>query len=84
MADAPQGGRALVADGGVRGWFRRSVAFLAAVQVETKKVSWPSRDELTKATRMILIMSIALGLLIGWMDLLLQWTLVDGIARLSR
>jgi preprotein translocase SecE subunit len=84
MESAPQGGRALVADGGVRGWFRRTAAFLSAVQTETKKVSWPSRDELTKATRMILIMSIALGLLIGWMDLLLQLILVDGIARLSR
>ena len=44
----------------------------------------PSKDELIKATRMILIMSIALGVLIGWMDLLLQLILVDGIARLAQ
>ena len=55
-----------------------------AVRAEMKKVSWPSTDELKKATRMILIMSVALGLLIGWLDLLLQLILVDGVARLAR
>ena len=49
-----------------------------------KKVSWPSTDELKKATRMILIMSVTLGFLIGWLDLLLQLILVDGVARLAR
>ena len=59
-------------------------SFLVAVRAEMKKVSWPSTDELKKATRMILIMSVALGLLIGWLDLLLQLILVDGVARLAR
>jgi preprotein translocase SecE subunit len=77
-------GQAVATTGGIGGWFRRTGDFLAAVRTETKKVSWPSRDELNKATRMILIMSIALGFLIGWMDLLLQMILVDGIARLAR
>ncbi len=84
MDASQQGGRAVATAGGLGGWFRRSVDFLAAVRTETKKVSWPSRDELSKATRMIIIMSIALGFLIGWMDLLLQLILVDGIAKLAR
>jgi len=84
MDTSPQGGRAVVADTGVGGWLRRTRTFLEAVRTETKKVSWPSRDELNKATRMILIMSIILGVLIGWMDLLLQLILVDGVARLAR
>jgi len=84
MDTTQQGSRALVGTGGVRGWVQRTVAFLGAVQLELKKVSWPSREELTKATRMILLMSIILGVLIGWLDLLLQWILVDGIARLAR
>ena len=85
MSAAKQGGQAVATTGGgVAGWFRRTGDFLAAVRTETKKVSWPSRDELNKATRMILIMSIALGFLIGWMDLLLQLILVDGIAKLAR
>jgi preprotein translocase SecE subunit len=84
MATPQQGGRAVATEAGASGWWHRTTGFLTAVQVETKKVSWPSRDELSKATRMILIMSVALGLLIGWMDLLLQMILVDGIARLAR
>ncbi|HEX5003951.1 MAG TPA: preprotein translocase subunit SecE [Gemmatimonadales bacterium] len=84
MDASRQGGRAVVAGGGVAGWWHRTAGFLAAVRTETEKVSWPSRDELTKATRMILIMAVALGVLIGWMDLLLQWILVDGVARLGQ
>ena len=58
--------------------------FLRAVRSELGKVTWPSRDELVKATRMIVVMSIILGLAIGWMDLLLNLILVDGVAALSR
>jgi preprotein translocase subunit SecE len=84
METVQQGGHALVAGGGLGGWLRRAGAFLSAVRAEMKKVSWPTRDELVTATRMILIMSVVLGLLIGWMDLLLQLILVDGVARLAR
>ena len=80
METSVQGGRALE----LGGWLRRTGHFLVAVRAEMKKVSWPSTDELKKATRMILIMSVALGLLIGWLDLLLQLILVDGVARLAR
>ena len=69
---------------GLGGWLRRTGNFLVAVRAEMKKVSWPSTDELKKATRMILIMSVTLGLLNGWLDLLLQLILVDGVARLAR
>jgi preprotein translocase SecE subunit len=55
-----------------------------AVRAEMQKVSWPTREELIKATRMILILAVALGLVIGWLDLLLQLILVDGVAQLSR
>lgn len=58
--------------------------FLRAVRSELGKVTWPTRDELVKATRMIVVMSIILGLAIGWMDLLLNLILVDGVAALSR
>lgn len=58
--------------------------FLQATRAEMTKVTWPSRDELVKATRMIVILSIILGLAIGWMDLLLNLILVDGVAALTR
>ena len=66
------------------GWFHRTVGFLVAVRDELKKVTWPTRPELVKATRMIIVLSILLGLTIGLMDYLLQLILVEGIARLAR
>jgi preprotein translocase SecE subunit len=66
------------------GWVHRTVGFLTAVRDELKKVTWPTRPELIKATRMIIVLSILLGLTIGLMDYLLQLILVEGIARLAR
>jgi preprotein translocase SecE subunit len=66
------------------GWAHRTVGFLGAVRDELKKVTWPTRPELVKATRMIIVLSILLGLTIGLMDYVLQLILVEGIARLAR
>ena len=84
MDNAQQGSRALAPAGGLGSKIRRFGDFLAAVRTEMQKVSWPTREELIKATRMILILAIVLGLVIGWLDLLLQLILVDGVAQLSR
>ena len=35
------------------GWVDRTRQFLVGVRDEMKKVTWPTRDELVKATRMI-------------------------------
>ena len=74
---APTGNR-------VTGWVGQTRGFLVAVREEMRKVTWPTRDELIKATRMIIVLSILLGLTIGLMDWLLQLILVEGIARLAR
>ena len=66
------------------GWLDRSRQFLVGVREEMKKVTWPTREELVKATRMIVILSIVLGITIGLMDYVLQLILVEGIARLAR
>ena len=58
--------------------------FLTAVRAELRKVTWPTRPELVKATRMILLLSLILGIAIGLLDWTLQKILVDGIARLAR
>jgi preprotein translocase subunit SecE len=72
-----------VAAGPLR-WVGTTFEFLRAVRSELGKVTWPTRDELTKATRMIVILAVVLGLAIGWMDLLLNLILVDGVAALTR
>jgi preprotein translocase subunit SecE len=66
------------------GWVDRTRQFLVGVREEMKKVTWPTREELVKATRMIVILSILLGITIGLMDYVLQLILVEGIARLAR
>jgi preprotein translocase SecE subunit len=58
--------------------------FLVDTRAEMDKVSWPPKDELTKATRMVLIFALALGVVIGLVDFLLQKILIDGLALLAR
>jgi preprotein translocase SecE subunit len=59
-------------------------SFLEATRAEMRKVAWPTRPELIKATRMIVMLSIFLGLTIGLLDFALQKLLVDGVARIAR
>jgi preprotein translocase SecE subunit len=70
--------------GRVAGAVAQAGGFLKAVRVELQKVTWPSRPELIKATRMIVVLSIALGVAIGLLDWILQKILVDGVAALVR
>ncbi len=50
-----------------------------------EKVTWPTAPELIKATRMIVILSIVLGLAIGLHGLAAPARcLVDGVAQLAR
>jgi preprotein translocase subunit SecE len=46
--------------------------FVVEVLVELKKVSWPTRKELIDSTWIVLLSSIALGLLIGIADFALS------------
>jgi len=62
----------------------RARGFLDGVRAEMQKVTWPSRDELVKATRTVIVLSLVLGVAIGLMDWVLQKLLVDGIAALAR
>ena len=70
--------------GRIGGWFRSVRDFLLNVRVEIGKVSWPTREELAKATRMVVVLSLIIGVVLGLLDRLLQLILVDGIAALSR
>ena len=59
--------------GRLTGWVGQTRTFLVGVRDEMKKVTWPTRDELVKATRTI-----------GLMDFVLQALLVNGVAHLAR
>jgi len=66
------------------GALARTAGFLREVRAELRKVTWPTREELRKATIYIVIFVGILGVLIGVMDWLLQQILVTGVARLFR
>ena len=42
--------------GRLTGWVDRTRGFLVGVREEMRKVTWPTRDELIKATRMIVVL----------------------------
>ena len=63
-------------------WYGRVLTFFRDVRSEIRKVTWPTWDELKKATTVIVIFVAILGLVIGWMDWLLQQIFVVGIAKL--
>jgi len=65
-----------------RNWVLRAVDFLREVRAEIRKVTWPTWDELKKATGVIIVFVAALGLQIGFMDTTLQLVLVTSIAKL--
>ena len=65
-----------------RSWLARVVDFLRDVRGEVRKVTWPTWEELKKATGVIIVFVIALGVLIGLMDSFLQLVFVTGVAKL--
>ena len=68
-----------------QGWLRRAWDFVTVqVPAEVRKVTWPSWDELKKATGVIVVFVIFLGVLIGVMDSLLQLVFVSAVANLFK
>lgn len=68
--------------GSPRGPLARLVQFLRDVRNELRKVTWPTFDELKKATTVIVIFVAVLGLVIGLMDTLFQEIFVTMVAKL--
>ncbi|HEY3933040.1 MAG TPA: preprotein translocase subunit SecE [Gemmatimonadales bacterium] len=58
--------------------------FLVDTRAEMDKVSWPPKDELIQATKSVVLASLALGVVIGLADWVLQKILIDGLALLTR
>ena len=75
---APEAGGKLAVAG------RAVVEYVRASRAELGKVTWPTREELVTATRVVLILAVALGLVIGLLDWVLGKILVDGVAALAR
>ncbi|MCR4263303.1 MAG: preprotein translocase subunit SecE [Candidatus Roizmanbacteria bacterium] len=51
------------------------VKFLKEVRRELQKVAWPTRAEVTRMTGLVIIVSLAVGIYIGLIDIALAKTL---------
>jgi preprotein translocase subunit SecE len=61
---------------------RSSSVFIGEVREEVRKVTWPDKAQLKNATLVILVFVAIVSLLIGVLDLVLQWLVVTLPARL--
>ncbi len=61
-------------------WWTRLKTFLHEVVVETKKVSWPSRDEVVATTVVVIAASFVFGIFLYVCDLVF-FRLVDWVIK---
>ena len=71
-----------LATGAQRGRLAQVVGFFRDVRAELRKVTWPTFDELRKATLVIVIFVTILGIVIGLMDAMFQFVFVKAVAKL--
>jgi preprotein translocase subunit SecE len=62
-------------------WWQRLKTFLREVVVETKKVTWPSRDEVVATTVVVIAASFIFGIFLYVCDLAF-FRLVDWVIKL--
>ena len=55
----------------VQSFFMNAGAFLIQVRQELKKVTWPTRAEVVQMTTLVIIVSLAVGIYIGVIDVAL-------------
>ena len=60
----------------------KSTAYIREVRVEIRKVSWPTWEDLQKSTLVIIVIVVIVGAIIGLLDLLFQWVLIDVFSRI--
>jgi preprotein translocase subunit SecE len=56
-------------------WYKRFVNFLRDVKSEIKKVTWPSRNEVTSTTIVVIAATIFFGFYLFFMDVIFSWVI---------
>ncbi len=62
---------------------RAAREYIAESQFELRKVVWPTREETLRTTVVIIIVVIILSALLGLIDLLLKWVVLDNLLKLG-
>lgn len=63
---------------------RTTREFLVESQFELRKVVWPSREETLRTTGVVTVVVIILSLLLGLIDLILKWVVLDFLLKLGQ
>ena len=71
MAESNEDSFAGRAREGVTGWWGRSRRFLSEVRNEMGRVTWPSQKEVYATTLVVILFSVAMGLYLWVIDLIL-------------
>jgi preprotein translocase subunit SecE len=56
-------------------WYKRFRNFLKEVKAEAKKVTWPSRREVSSTTLMVIVAMIFFGFYLFFMDVIFSWAI---------
>jgi preprotein translocase subunit SecE len=54
-------------------WYKRLGNFLKDVKAELKKVTWPSRNEVTSTTIVVIAATVFFGFYLFFMDVIFSW-----------
>lgn len=54
-------------------WYKRFINFLKDTKSELKKVTWPSRNEVTSTTIVVIIATVFFGFYLFFMDVIFSW-----------
>jgi preprotein translocase subunit SecE len=61
--------------------FRNTIKFLKEVRQEMRKVTWPSKNEMTSATIVVIVSTLILAFFLGFVDYLLAKGIQPTLAR---
>jgi preprotein translocase subunit SecE len=66
------------------GWVQGVIAYVREVRAEVRKVTWPTWEELRRTTIVIIVFVVVIGIIIGIMDVIASWVLIDLLGRIFR
>ena len=58
-------------------WYKRFVNFLKETKAELKKVTWPSRSEVTSTTIVVIVATVFFGFYLFFMDIIFSWVITQ-------
>jgi preprotein translocase subunit SecE len=56
-------------------WYKRFINFLKETKAELKKVTWPSRNEVTSTTIVVILATVFFGFYLFFMDIIFSWVI---------